>query len=336
MDPALIEAAIPSFPRLKVLLEVATHGASFPILNPPSMSGFKMKASKFRPKYLAHRTEVHHTFAQEQQTGWTILLNNTTLSVLELEAHPAPVSWEPKLGDPVGRVIVDCTAGVQSLNKCSDSEQVDEKYGVISYPTVVEVAELVRTLKLADPQKTVLMAIEDISRAFQRVDLHSGSAPLVVIQLLNMVAVPLTGIFGYTAMPAIWELVSSAIMYAHNNYPTSWTVSDVPLLDSSEFPLSGSGRSKKFVDDIVIVDYEEGIDSSVQSFKRCTHNILGTPDGCNLAKEKPTAKKQVWVGWLINAENETIEMAPKAYTKLRITLFGQWDTVLPARQVTKR
>ena len=91
------------------------------------------------------------------------------------------------------------------------------------------------------------------------------SAPLVTAHMQSMISIPLVGVFGYTRMPGIWNMFSKAISYMHSQYPVNWKMEQLPLL-SYERQATKTGLSDTFVDDTIIIDYEERIEASRDSF----------------------------------------------------------------------
>ena len=145
------------------MIQVAKSGAHFPLKENLLQQEGEQPAPPFRQKYLANKPEVHTAFANEQMKGWAVILNQEAAEALKGQIQLTPLSWEPKATDPLGRVIVDATAvnsNGLSLNESSDKTKIEELYGKINYPSVVDAAAKIRQLHRDDPTRNVLISVE--------------------------------------------------------------------------------------------------------------------------------------------------------------------------------
>ena len=196
-------------PEFSTLLETAIHGASIDV------------ASNFIPievpeGFRVSHDSLQHTFSTHAYKFWQksqgILL--PTDVAVTLGVHFSPVHWTPKPNAPLGRFLVDlsnCTSGTP-LNQPEAKTLVDVRYGIVSYPTIHDVVELLFAAADDFGWDNVVMWKDDIVGAFNQFSFSAESAKLLALRISSAATlVMFTGVFGWLGSPAVWAVFSRAL-----------------------------------------------------------------------------------------------------------------------------
>jgi hypothetical protein len=115
-----------------------------------------------------------------------------------------------KVGDTKGRVCMDPRAS--GLNEGTDLDAIYSEIGSLSLPSVRDVASAATAALLRGDS---LISKYDISAAFTQYKLSWEAAVLQVIDLDDLLFIPLVGMFGWTASPGYYDLISKLVDWAH-------------------------------------------------------------------------------------------------------------------------
>lgn len=150
-----------------------------------------------------------------------VLLVRTETAQLIPGIHFSAQHWALKNGAPQGRAVSDLsnpdTPTHQTVNGRSRAQQVwtkqraMEKWGTIHLPTIVDIAEMIlRNLDLCGGDSSLLVAWKlDLSGAYNLLDFHPSSLPLLAFALSNNTTViHTTGVFGWVGTPFAFQVIS--------------------------------------------------------------------------------------------------------------------------------
>jgi hypothetical protein len=98
------------------------------------------------------------------------------------------------------------------LNEGTDLDAIYSEIGSLSLPSVRDVASAATAALLRGDS---LISKYDISAAFTQYKLSWEAAVLQVIDLDDLLFIPLVGMFGWTASPGYYDLISKLVDWAH-------------------------------------------------------------------------------------------------------------------------
>ena len=126
------------------------------------------------------------------------------------------------------------------------------------------------------PTELILIALEDIIEAFQRLDLSPQAAAMVAVQHLKHNVIPLVLVFGYCGMPMIWGLAERSISHIHNTKLTTWYLPEPVAIEGVT-----AGSSITYVDDAFIEDTSHSIEQSAASYRAAARAVFNTQKAIN-------------------------------------------------------
>jgi hypothetical protein len=224
-------AGFEAFPRFRELFRVAEHGA-IPHFKP----GFQCNRGEgdfLRPQARVLRAAIRHQYGKLHRKGWCILLPKALVQGVE-GLHISPTHVAYKRGDTKGRCCVDHTAS--GLNDGIDMSSIEDALGQLSLPGLKDLAIL---LYDAHQQGARCMFKTDVASAFNRVKLSYAAVLSQATQVDNLVLFPLVAVFGWTASPMYYSLVSDAVNWAHNGGVAGHTLDGWRRDQGKEVPSRG-------------------------------------------------------------------------------------------------
>ena len=180
-------------------------------------------------KYLATKGAVDRMIYDSYiQKGLAFVLPlDIALSLPESElrlVHNSPSSWHTKHNKPQGRNVMDASDGGPQgtgLNSEHVKLMADQMWGVITNPTLQSIAQMIldffSDLQLRDPSarwEDLYLWKMDLAGAFTLLDFNPAHIPLLGTVLEGDLVVFFgCGIFGWTAMPAAFQVVNRGIRW---------------------------------------------------------------------------------------------------------------------------
>ena len=162
-----------------------------------------------RPQFRKLRPAIHHQLAKLHHARKGIVLPKSLVEGWPyLHLNPSHVVL--KVGDTKGRVCMDPRAS--GLNEGTDLESIYDEVGMLVLPSIRDVAS---TAAAALARGETQISKFDISAAFTQYKLSWEAAVLQAIDLDNLVFIPLVGMFGWTASPGYYDLISKLVDWAH-------------------------------------------------------------------------------------------------------------------------
>jgi hypothetical protein len=296
------------FPRFSELVEVADRGA-IPHFKP----GFRCNRGEgdfFRSQARQLRAAIRHQYGKLHRRGWCIILPKDMVEGME-GLHVSPAHVACKRGDTKGRCCVDHSAS--GLNEGTDMETIKESLGqLLSLPGLQELATLLHN---AYQRGARCMFKTDVSSAFNRIKLSHDAVLSQATRVDNLILLPLVAVFGWTASPIYYSLVSDAVSWAHNGGVTGLTLDGWRRDQGNEVPLrphssDERGRSITYVDDTLgpVMPDEEVVTPADADTIIC--KLLGN-DGVNSDKDAFGARL-TGLGWFIEMTLGTMRL-PKMF-----------------------
>ena len=227
-----------------------------------------------------------------------LILILTTAAVMAIpKSHFSETHWALKKGKRGGRPIGDaslCDNG-SSLNSDQVKLMVEEAWGQIKHPTLRSLIEMVLLFsKDHHPGEELVLWKMDLRGAFTLFFIHPESVKRLAFALTDgLTMLYHTGMFGWTGMPAAFDVVSRVLKRAINK--------------------EIYGVCKMYVDDLMGVSIKRDLEHDLQEAKRICCGLLG-PDA---VEDKKTESGRVldWIGWEINLDRLTVSVSRRNFLK---------------------
>ena len=172
-----------------------------------------------REKYRQTHLAVDFTLYKLVLLGLAFLLPMAVAQTIP-NIHFSPAHWAPKKGKRYGRPIIDSTDSSSTqpvLNTPRVKVMADEACGVIKHPTLSDIINKFLTLKNKYPEKpwSEFEAWKmDLKGAFTLMSYPYDTCQLFSMELLNnTVVIFLCGLFGWSATPAYFQIITRAILF---------------------------------------------------------------------------------------------------------------------------
>ena len=310
LNPARTEG-FEAFPRFRELLRVAEHGA-IPHFKP----GFQCNRGEgdfLRPQARVLRAAIRHQYGKLHRKGWCILLPKALVQGVE-GLHISPTHVAYKRGDTKGRCCVDHTAS--GLNDGTDMSSIEDALGQLSLPGLKDLATL---LYDAYQQGARCMFKTDVASAFNRVKLSYAAVLSQATQVDDLVLFPLVAVFGWTASPIYYSLISEAVNWAHNGGVAGHTLDGWRRDQGKEVPSRGGlptrpGRSCTYVDDTLGPIWPGEEETSPADADTIICRLLGK-DG--VASEKNEQGPRITgLGWYVDMVAGTMRPSDRGIQKM--------------------
>jgi hypothetical protein len=206
LDPSAVEE-LRGYPRIRQLQELATHGAK-PVMKPDFVPNRGVNEDTLRPQYYLLRDAIHHQLAKLQRRQEALVIPKNLLLGWEF-LHASATHVVLKLSDSKGRVCSDPRSS--GLNDGTDLEAIYEDVGLLELPSLPDLANLVVEAKA---RGDCHLSKFDVSSAFNKYKLHWSLVGLLAYEVDEYFVLPLVGIFGWSACPAYYDLISKAVDWA--------------------------------------------------------------------------------------------------------------------------
>jgi hypothetical protein len=329
-------AALPyfkNFPRYEALSRLACDGAA-PILREGFQPNAGMDVEPLRPQFHKLRSAIQHQLAKlHHERKGIVLPKSLVAGWASLHLNPSHVVL--KVGDTKGRVCMDPRSS--GLNDGTDLEAIYSEIGNLSLPSVRDVAS---TATSALTRGDILISKFDISAAFTQYKLSWEAAVLQAIDLDDLVFIPIVGMFGWTASPGYYDLISKAVDWAHRGGIATTVLDELSLQQDKVVVLRQPEwithnrlhrRSITYVDDTIIFSGVNTVAMDISDFEVVTHCLLG-PVSVNPKKTEGPASRMEVIGWTLDMIEESIGPSLKGICKMMHYIFDVMRP--PVRSVT--
>lgn len=284
-----------TFGEAGVPVPVSTDFEACGIRNKPMM----------RQKYVETQWAVDRMIYEGFWTqGLAFILPITLVSTLPNRVHLSQLSWAPKQGKAKGRNICDTgdkgrkkKAGPPVLNSKEVKEHVDALWGEIKHPTLTDIVNMCldffAAAKATDPNvkwEDLVLWKMDLSGAFTLLDFKPDDVPLMGAEMANGHVVFFgCGIFGWTAMPAAFQVVNRAIV---------WELSQPGVL---------AGLMKMYTDDAIGVCLDKDLLHDLKVTRDLCTNLLG--DNAVEDSKTESGRRLTVIGWDIDLDRQLVTIA---------------------------
>jgi hypothetical protein len=202
-------------------------------------------------------------------------------------------------------------------------QEVTELLGQFSNPNLQSVAEM---LNIAGHSGHSFLFKTDVSGAFSTMKLSPEAALSQSIQFGDYILIPLVSLFGWSATPAYYNIVSKAIDWAHNggvsvSIFSGWCMQqNVEMVPSVHSQSLAVAKSLTYVDDTFGPCSLETATKVMSDVCVIIRQLLG-PDSVNNKKtEGPSAELQL-IGWRCDMVSRTMRPSVNGIKKMIWWLF---------------
>ena len=184
---------------------------------------------------------VDGQFLKQVRQGLVLVLTEASATKIP-GIHFSSPHWAKNVGKPQGRPIFnasDATLQKNMLNGDQVKAAAQDVFGAIQLPTIKGIMKMILDFKAKSPRRPwsdVTVWKMDLKGAFTLLSFRPDQVKLLAMQIMGgLVLLFVCGVFGWTAMPAafavltraiIWELVRrkiTATMYVDDIIGVSWT-----------------------------------------------------------------------------------------------------------------
>jgi len=168
-------------------------------------------------------------------------------------------------------MLADLSNGDMSLNTIEAKELVDEKFGKIVHPTIIQLIHMI--FQVADEFRwhNVVLWKKDLRGAFTLLNIRPQDACKCAFELTDdLTMIHLTGFFGWIGFPAAFHIVSR-VLESNINHVIS-------------------GNMDIYVDDFMGVSVESEVASDMSLAENIALQLLG-PNSINKEKDKMGRKR---------------------------------------------
>jgi hypothetical protein len=256
----------PEIPRLLDLAE------GMEVVTPPGFypnGGLAEERPPLRKLYCRTHKAVDRMFYDLVEAGLAIVLTAATAFKIP-GLHVSPAHWAPKPGKEHGRPLIDSTdanSPFPVLNSDYVSDWAKEYFGEIEHPTIVDIVLMIWDFKAAHPEvdwSQVALFKTDLKGAYNLISFKTRYCKLFAVELVGgLVVIFMCGLFGWSATPAAFQVITRAILYELGKLLT--------------------GRAKMYVDDILGVTLVALLVKELSTTRSVCTRLLG--DGA-VADEK--------------------------------------------------
>lgn len=286
----------PGNPERERLLDLAE---GIMVETPPGFYPNGQRAEERPPlRHLYKRTHkaVDKMIYDLVQSGLALVLTAATAYDIG-GLHVSPAHWAPKAGKAHGRPLIDSTdanSPYPVLNSAAVSKWAQEYFGEIRHPTIIDFVLMIWDFKQAHPEVTwdqVVLFKMDLKGAYNLLSFKARFCKLFSVELVGgLVVIFLCGLFGWSATPAAFQVVTRAIVY--------------------ELRIRLFGDSKMYVDDILAVT----LLAHLVADKTTTRNVCNDLLGAGAIADEKTVDTELNGSRRIDVIGYTIDMRLQVVT----------------------
>ena len=292
----------PEFRRMKDLAKgivVPLAEGFVPVSKPPEHTKLYKEVSK----------AVDGQFLKQVQQGLVVVLKEESALAIPGIHFSAP-HWAKNVGKPQGRPIFNASnARLQKdmLNGNQVKAAATEVFGEIRLPTIKGIMTMILEFRSKSPRRPwseVTVWKMDLKGAFTLLSFRPDQVKLLAMQLMGgLVLLFLCGVFGWTAMPAAFAVVTRAIIWELVRRKITATM---------------------YVDDIIGVSWTNSVLAEQEEVRVLCNSLLG--DGA-VADEKTVRTTEhnpriVVLGWCIDMHKQIVTIGERNLWKAIYCFFS--------------
>jgi hypothetical protein len=297
-------------------IEVVTPSRHYPNASLPE------QRPPLRKLYQRAHKAVDKLFYDLVQAGLAVLLWSTTAFALP-GLHLSPAHWAPKAGKRHGRPLIDSTdASSKYPDTCLNGPEVadwaERYYGPIVHPSIVDIVLMIWAFRQAHATLTwddIALIKIDLKGAFTLMSYKTRFCKLFSVELVGgIVIVFMCGLFGWSATPAAFQVITRALLH--------------------EFKRRLYGDAASYVDDSAIVTLTARVPADTRLATEIIEDLLG-PDSVAHDKTDNTERcgadrKLEVIGYSIDMAHQQVTLTRKNLLKSMYAFFSV-DITQPVR-----
>jgi len=243
--------------------------AGVPMLTPTDFVGNNVPP-RLRHKYLAVASAVNKLVYEQYIKGNIVIL--PTIDAVKIQGvHFSSLHWTLQFSKEAGRMLADPSNGDMPLNTIEAKELVDEEFGKIVHPTIIQLIYMIFQVADEFGWHNVVLWKKDLRGAFTLLNIRSQDACKCAFELTDdLTMIHLTGFFGWIGFPAAFHIVSR-VLESNINHVIS-------------------GNMDIYVDDFMGVSVESEVASDMSLAENIALQLLG-PNSINKEKDKMGRKR---------------------------------------------
>ena len=292
----------PEFKRLKSLANgiVVPLAKDFkPVSKPPEHTKLYTEVSK----------AVDGQFLKQVRQGLVVVLKEETARAIPGIHFSAP-HWAKNVGKPQGRPIFNASnAKFQKdmLNGDQVKAAAADMFGVIRLPTIKGIMTMILEFKDKVPRRPwteVTVWKMDLKGAFTLLSFRPDQVKLLAMQLMGgLVLLFLCGVFGWTAMPAAFAVLTRAII---------WEL------------LRKRITATMYVDDIIGVSWSNRVLAEQYEVREFVNSLLGdgAVEDTKTVRTTEPEPRIVVLGWCIDMHKQIVTIGERNLLKAIYCFFS--------------
>ena len=296
--------------------EIAVHGAQIP--TPPNFISSSYGAqirNSMRPMHLV----TEHNYQTSVDRGEGIIVDlcsyREAMNAMNIPHRLSEHFWRPKPDDDMGRPLSDYSNRSDDLppvNTPAAYEAILEKFGKIDSPTLPHFIKKFYDIQSIFPNQILYWLKADARRAYHRFRWDPTTSLMYAILLDDdKVYIPITGSFGTTAAPFVYENLRKVIQRQHIS-----RITKLNLRLPSGIMLTDLGDS--YVDDDIKCGPKNLLDHELIEIKA---DIMALGDDAYNEKKEILETRCEILGMLCDNQTKLICLPPRAFFKLIYAFF---------------
>ena len=316
LNPAAV-AQLGGYPRFTQLQDLALHGAR-PIMHEGFTPNRGVNEESLRPQYFYLRDAIHHHLAKLQRQCEALVLPKAMLMGWSyLHANATHVVLKPS--DSKGRICSDPRSS--GLNEGTNLAALYDEIGPLKLPTL---RDLARSVVAAKDRGDIYLSKFDVSAAFNKYKLHWSLVGLLAYEVEEYFVLPLVGIFGWSACPAYYDLISKAVDWALSGgvsfqqldvWRRQLALSPVHRQECSTATARLQWRSSTYVDDTTVFSSEASVAMDHADVLTVIKFLMGE-SAVNEDKTEGPSLQLESIGWHVDMTTASIRPSHKGLCKL--------------------
>ena len=230
------------------------------------------------------------------------------------ELHVSPLVWTTKAGKVLGRTCLHASKAskhFKSYNESIDYEASRQMYTKPILPLLPDIAELACQQRMKYPGQILAGATVDVSTAYNQFAMAPSTAKLTATQisikgstggLKKIIVIYLVGMFGCGTAGDVYCQIAQAVDELHNQG-------------------RATPRSKTYIDDGLLIDSAENIQSSMEQYIAHVESLLGNRQTIQREKVKVWPSELEGIGWHFDFTSWTVRPKAKGMAKMLLCLF---------------
>ena len=296
-----------TYPEIDLLRSISEE------VNPILSSSFQPSANNaaVRPQMTAILPAIYSLFQANYANGEVFLISRRAfLDSTKFHSLPASlsnISWHTeKFMNDLGRLLYDYS-NVESgtpINSDFSKDAYKSHYGQLHYPTVSDYISMFWNAQMTFPGSPIYVVKSDVHRAYHRFKWSpQGSVLLALLVSEDLVALPVTGGFGSTGSPFIYDPIGRFLQWNHDT-----------RRHGAGFPHKLGGT---YVDDIVFFASLSYALREIKAHENLVNMLLGPA----AAHRRELSQILDVIGTRFDCSKSTVSISKKGYLKLVYLFF---------------